>query len=181
MRHGAQSQENLSHAPLNLLRNNPNLENMKSIRLLLGLASFALLDSAAHAHDKAAPLDAGQKAFLAQYETLRAALAADDLAAAKTAAAPLAKDLAVVAKEQSKAQPAADAAKKLASAKSIADAREAFKAVSKRAVHYAEGKEGYYVANCPMVQGGEGDWVQTSKKISNPYFGKSMLACGAIK
>ncbi len=154
---------------------------MKSIRLLLALAPVALFGSAAYAHDKSAPLDAGQKVFLSQYEAVRAALAADNLAAAKTAAAPLAKDLAAVAKEATKAQPAADAAKKLAAAKSLADAREAFKGVSKRAVHYAEGKEGYYVANCPMVQGGEGDWVQTSKKISNPYFGKAMLTCGSIK
>lgn len=154
---------------------------MKSIRLLLALAPVSLLGSAAYAHDKSAPLDAGQKAFLTQYEAVRAALAADNLAAAKTAAAPLAKDLAAVAQESTKAQPAADAAKKLASAGSLAAARDAFKAVSKRAVHYATGKEGYFVANCPMVDGGEGDWVQTSNKISNPYFGKAMLTCGSIK
>jgi len=133
---------------------------MKSIRLLLALAPVALLGRAAYAHDNSAPLDARQKAFLTQYEAVRAALAADNLAAAKTAAAPLAK---------------------LASAGSLAAAREAFKAVSKRAVHYATGKEGYFVANCPMVDGGEGDWVQTSNKIGNPYFGKAMLTCGSIK
>ena len=60
-------------------------------------------------------------------------------------------------------------------------ARTALKALSKRAIHYAEGKEGYFVANCPMVEGGEGDWVQTSQKINNPYFGKSMLSCGSVK
>lgn len=154
---------------------------MKTIRLLLASATSALLLTAARAHDKSAPLDVGQKAFLAQYEKVRAALASDDLAAAKSAAAPLAKDLAAVAKEQSKAQPAADAAKKLASAASLAEAREAFKAVSKRAVHYAQGQKGFYIANCPMVDGGGGDWVQTSTKIRNPYFGKSMLTCGSIK
>ena len=154
---------------------------MKTIRILTALALAALFGAVAHAHDKSAPLDAGQKAFLSQYEAVRAALAADDLAAAKRAAAPLAKDLAMVAKEQSKAQPAADAAQKIASADALAIAREAFKAVSKRAVHYAKGKEGYHVANCPMVEGGDGEWVQTSTKISNPYFGKAMLTCGAIK
>lgn len=154
---------------------------MKTIRILIALALTALFGAAARAHDKAAPLDAGQKAFLGQYEKVRAALAADDLAAAKSAAAPLAKDLAEVAKEQTKAQSAADAAKKLTSATSLAEARESFKGVSKRAVHYAQGQKGYYVANCPMVEGGEGDWVQTSTKISNPYFGKSMLTCGSIK
>lgn len=154
---------------------------MKTIRILTALVLTAITGIVARAHDKSAGLDDGQKAFLAQYERVRAALASDDLAAAKSAAAPLAKDLAAVAKEQSKAQPAADAAKKLASAASLAEAREAFKAVSKRAVHYAQGQKGYYVANCPMVEGGGGDWVQTSTKISNPYFGKSMLTCGSIK
>ena len=66
-------------------------------------------------------------------------------------------------------------------ADSLAVTRAEFKALSKRAVHYAEGKDGYFVANCPMVEGGEGDWVQTSKKINNPYFGKRMLTCGSIK
>lgn len=32
-----------------------------------------------------------------------------------------------------------------------------------------------------MVEGGEGDWVQTTTKINNPYFGKAMLTCGSIK
>jgi len=155
--------------------------NMKSIRILTVLVLSALSGAVARAHDKSAELDAGQKAFLAQYEKVRVALAADDLTAAKSAAAPLAKDLAEVAKEQTKAQSAADAAKKLTAATSLAEARGAFKAVSKRAVHYAQGQKGYYVANCPMVEGGEGDWVQTSTKISNPYFGKSMLTCGSIK
>lgn len=154
---------------------------MKTIRILTALVLTAITGIVARAHDKSAGLDDGQKAFLAQYEKVRAALASDDLAAAKSAAAPLAKDLVAVAKEQSKAQPAADAAKKLASAASLAEAREAFKAVSKRAVHYAQGQKGFYVANCPMVEGGGGDWVQTSTKISNPYFGKSMLTCGSIK
>ena len=74
-----------------------------------------------------------------------------------------------------------EAAQKLAAAADIEAAREAFKVLSKRAVHYAENKEGYYVANCPMVKGGEGDWVKISKKINNPYFGESMLTRGSIK
>ena len=119
---------------------------MKSIRIHIALMLAALIGSAARAHDKSAALDDTQKTFLAQYEKVRAALADDDLGSAKSAAAPLAKDLAEVAKEQTKAQGAADAAKKLASAGSLVDAREAFKAVSKRAAHYAQGQKGYYVA-----------------------------------
>ena len=154
---------------------------MKNIRIVIAVVLTAFLGVVARAHDKNAGLDVGMKVFLAQYEKIHAALAADDLAAAKAAASPLAKDLAAVAKEQTKAQPAAEAAQNLASATSLTEAREAFKAVSKRAVHYADGQKGFYIAHCPMVEGGDGDWVQTSKAISNPYLGKSMPTCGSIK
>lgn len=160
---------------------------MKSIRLILALAGCTLLGATVYAHDKSAPLSEEQKAFLAQYEAVRAALAADDLAATKKAAAAVITESKTQPKEpltdEQKERQAKFAAnvKKIATADSLKSARESFKALSKRAIHYAEGKEGYYVANCPMVEGGEGDWVQTSNKISNPYFGKSMLTCGSVK
>lgn len=164
---------------------------MKSIRLLTVLALTALFDVTARAHDKSAPLNDAQKAYLSSYESVRVALAADNLAAAKKAADVIAK--AAPAEDQGKAAKAGEkaednkprayfeAAQKLATAADLDTAREQFKVLSKRAVHYGEGKEGYYVANCPMVKGGGGDWVQTSKQISNPYFGKAMLTCGSIK
>ncbi|MDP3073785.1 MAG: DUF3347 domain-containing protein [Opitutaceae bacterium] len=160
---------------------------MKNIRLLLTLAGCSLLGTTVYAHDKSAPLNDDQKAFLSQYEAVRAALAADDLAATKKAAAaiptqpktPLKEPL--TEEQQDRQAKFAGLVKKIATADSLKTARAEFKALSKRAIHYAEGKEGYFVANCPMVEGGEGDWVQTSKKISNPYFGKSMLTCGSIK
>ena len=154
---------------------------MKSIRILQAIGLFALLGLTAQAHDNSAPLTDAQKSFLSQYEAVRAALATDDLAAAKKAAAVVEKDLVVVARADSKAQPGADAAKKLAGADSLKTAREAFKALSKRAVHLAGGQTGYYIANCPMVEDGGGDWVQLTTKINNPYFGKAMLTCGSIK
>ena len=160
---------------------------MKTIRLVLALAGCSLFGAAVYAHDKSAPLTDEQKAFLSQYEAVRAALAADDLAAVKKAAAAVVTESKTPPKEpltdEQKERQVKFAAnvKKIASADSLKTAREAFKALSKRAIHYAEGKEGYYVANCPMVEGGEGDWVQTSKKINNPYFGKQMLTCGSIK
>ncbi len=75
----------------------------------------------------------------------------------------------------------ANAAKKLAAAESLCAARTAFKQLSKRAVELAAGQQGYYHAHCPMVPNDEGDWVQTNKTISNPYFGKSMSSCGSIE
>ena len=160
---------------------------MKTLRLLLALGCSAFLGSAAHAHDKNAPLNEEQKAFLAQYESVRAALAADDLAATKKTAAAVmtgsktAPTEPLTPEQKDRQASFVAAVKKIASADSLEAARAAFKVLSKRAIHYAAGKEGYYLANCPMVPGGEGDWIQTSTNISNPYYGKSMLTCGRIK
>ncbi len=33
---------------------------------------------------------------------------------------------------------------------------------------------------CPMVKGGAGDWLQSSKDLRNPYFGSQMLRCGEV-
>lgn len=160
---------------------------MKSIRILQAIGLFALLGLTLQAHDKDAPLNAEQKAFLSQYESVRAALAADDLAAAKKAAAAVVTEAKTAPKEpltdeqKERQLKFVATVKALAFADSLKTARNEFKALSRRAIHYAEDKEGYFVANCPMVEGGEGDWVQTSEKINNPYFGKSMLTCGSIK
>jgi len=159
---------------------------MKTLRLLLTFAGCSLLGAAIQAHEKNAPLTGDQKAFLAQYEAVRAALAADDLGAAKNAAAAIAAEpktppgAPLPAEQKERQARFAAAVAELAAADSLRTARTAFPTLSKRAIHLAEGQEGYFVAHCPMVKGG-GDWVQTSTKISNPYFGKSMLTCGHIK
>jgi len=158
---------------------------MKNIIKILALALFVLGASIARAHDKSVAINDAQKAFLSQYETLRAALAADDLSAAKKAAETIASNApaATLAKEGETQHAAAyiDAAKKLASADSLDAARDAFKVISKRAVHLASSQKGYYHAHCPMVPNEEGNWVQTTKKISNPYLGKKMPTCGSIE
>jgi hypothetical protein len=39
-----------------------------------------------------------------------------------------------------------------------------------------------YVAHCPMALNDKGAyWVSNTKEIKNPYFGESMLTCGAVK
>ncbi|CAN5439011.1 hypothetical protein BH18VER1_BH18VER1_05140 [soil metagenome] len=110
---------------------------------------------------KASDLSAEDKTFLDRYEKVRAALAADDLSTAKTAAGELGEQGAAVAKSDT-----------------IKAARSEFTKLSERAIELGRGKEGYYVANCPMLKK---DWLQTSTKISNPYAGKSMLECGVIR
>lgn len=38
------------------------------------------------------------------------------------------------------------------------------------------------VMNCPMVYGDKGaDWIQSSEPLQNPYFGAAMLTCGDLK
>lgn len=150
---------------------------MKSARLLLfaALAPFAFPLTALNAADSMpdmpghdhqahrAVLTDAQKKFLSSYETVRAALAVDNLAGAKAAAANIAASV-----------PAAQ----LAKATSLNAARVAFKKLSEDAVQIAKGQEGFYVATCPMVGS---DWVQTTDKISNPYLGREMPTCGSIK
>lgn len=143
---------------------------MKNCRFLL-CSLVAFFASFAHAQEKRTALSADQKTFLERYEAVRAGLAADDLGAARKASA------AIVAAPGVNA----DAAKQISTADSIDAAREAFKALSKQAVAVAEDHPGYFHAHCPMVPKEEGDWVQTSKKISNPYFGRSMATCGSIE
>lgn len=112
--------------------------------------------------------------ILSSYVKLSTALAADDLAAAKAAAATVAEHAGMSDGHKAVA-PKAEA---VAKAKDIEVAREAFKALSAAVEPLAAGQKGYVVMNCPMANA---DWVQTSKDVKNPYFGKSMLTCGGPK
>lgn len=125
--------------------------------LLAAMIALTLIGFSA----QAANLSDTDKQFLAGYQKVHAALAADDLSGAKTAAKDLAEDGADIAK-----------------AASLKDARAAFEKLSRRAVALAAGESGYYVVHCPMLNK---DWVQTSDKIANPYGGKEMITCGEIK
>ncbi len=131
---------------------------MKKLKLLAALAlSVAFIQASA----SAANLNDQDKQFLAGYEKAHTALAADNLDGAKAAAPEL-----------------GDAGADLAKSASLKDARTAFEKLSEKAKQLTAGQSGYYVANCPMLKK---DWVQTSDKIANPYGGKEMLTCGAIK
>ena len=154
---------------------------MKTIRILSTLALAILLTQSARAHDTNAPLNDEQKQFLAQYEAIRAALAVDDLPAAQKAATVIVEHASHATGTEKHAQTRMETAGRLAKAGDLAAAREAFKALSKQATHLADGQKGYYLAHCPMVPNEEGDWVQTTKKISNPYMGKAMATCGSIE
>jgi hypothetical protein len=109
----------------------------------------------------AGPLSESEKQFLVAYEKARTALAADDLSGAKAAANDLGAEGGDLAKSNS-----------------LKEARAAFEKLSEKAKQLAAGQPGYYVVHCPMLKK---DWVQTSEKIANPYYGKEMATCGEIK
>jgi hypothetical protein len=122
-------------------------------------SAFALVTLAAPL--SAAELTDQNKRFLAAYEQVHHALVADDLAGAQTAAA----DLGRVGVDLTKS-------------KSLTEARAAFEKLSAQTKDLVAGQPGYFVLHCPMANK---DWVQTSDKPSNPYFGKQMPACGEVK
>lgn len=121
---------------------------------LITLCAFA-------ASVRAADFSESDKRFLANYEKGHAALVADDLAGAKKAAVDLGESGAA-----------------LAQSGTLDAARAAFVKLSDQAVKIAAGQSGYYILHCPMVKH---DWVQTSKKVANPYGGTDMVTCGEIK
>jgi hypothetical protein len=110
---------------------------------------------------QAANLSDQDKKFLTSYEKIHIALAADDLAGAKTAATEL-----------------GESGNDIAKANSLNDARAGFEKLSVHAKTAAAGQSGYHVAHCPMLNK---DWVQTSTTIANPYGGKQMVGCGEIQ
>lgn len=114
-----------------------------------------------HAHSVA--FTDAEKGFLLGYEAVRAALAADDLAGARAAAASIVECPAAVG---------------LTKAPNLDLARVAFTKLSEQAVPLATGRSGYYIVECPMVGS---PWVQTTPAVSNPYLGKKMPTCGKIK
>jgi hypothetical protein len=131
---------------------------MKKPGIILLVTSCVALGSAMI---QAAPLSDTDKQFLTRYEKVRGALAADDLAAARMGAGDLGDEGAALAKSSS-----------------LKEARAAFEKLSDKAKQLAAGQSGYYLVHCPMLQK---DWVQTSEKIANPYYGKEMASCGEIR
>ena len=109
----------------------------------------------------AAELSPADKQFLDGYVKVGAALTADNLNAAREAAAQMGESGAVLAKSEN-----------------IAAARAEYERQSARAIPLGHGREGYYVVNCPMLKK---DWLQSAGRIANPYAGGTMPDCGKIK
>lgn len=133
----------------------------KSIYNFRTLLAATIAITAIAVSAQAANLSDKDKQFLAGYEKVHTALAADDLSTAKSAA----KDLGQEGND-------------IANAGSLKDARAGFEKLSSRAKTLVAGQPGYHVAHCPMLKK---NWVQTSTTIANPYGGKEMVGCGEIQ
>lgn len=111
------------------------------------------------------------------YLAIQTALVNDDLAPIGGAARSLQKSAGALG-EDGKA--VATAAGKAADAKTIEAARTAFADLSTALIAYADKTkvpvDGKIVAFCPMANK---SWVQKDGAIANPYYGKSMSACGS--
>jgi hypothetical protein len=133
----------------------------KSINNLRTVLAATIAITAFGFYAQAANLSDNDKQFLAGYEKIHTALAADDLSSAKTAAKGLGEEGSDIAK-----------------AGSLKDARAGFEKLSSRAKTLVAGQSGFHVVHCPMLKK---DWVQTSTTVANPYGGKDMVGCGEIK
>lgn len=117
---------------------------------------------------------AEEAACLKVYHQVHAALAGDDLAAARKLAGELAEKATAA-----KCAGTPKHAEELATSDSLEKAREHFKAISAECIKMMAGVEGEYVFTCPMAKA---DWLQTDgKTVSNPYMGKKMATCGELK
>lgn len=129
---------------------------------------------------KLTPVD---RAVLAQYETIRHALANERLNDARRAAEALA--------EIADAKPSFSAsAQAVARSESLEKARQTFVPLSEAIVALARGRAGYFVMHCAMQGCPEpcencpmnryGPWIQTSHEVENPYMGLKHIKCGIV-
>jgi Protein of unknown function (DUF3347) len=121
------------------------------------------------------------KSVYDNYLKIQTALAKDSLEGVPENANAIAK--AIKGDEMKMLSPdIAQQAETLANATDLKAARNAFKPLSDSLIKYLADHKvesgAYNEVYCPMA---EGSWLQSGKKISNPYIGKSMSGCGEIK
>jgi len=77
-------------------------------------------------------------------------------------------------------------ATKIASTNDLKDQRFQFTALSSDVIalikHTEISSGKLYVQHCPMANEGEGAyWLAAEEEVRNPYYGKDMVECGAVK
>ncbi len=157
---------------------------------ILHLAFGLLLSvSALQAHS-----DAFKPAFVDTlvdpYLTIQKGLASDDLEAAQAGAATFLKAMKHAPHEGGAHEEAMDLskpAKTISGTEAIKVARTAFLDLSRQMTSLVQHvgttvDTPLYTAFCPMAFDNKGgQWIQSDKKVSNPYYGSMMLRCGSIK
>jgi Cu(I)/Ag(I) efflux system membrane fusion protein len=128
------------------------------------------------------------------YLDLQAALAGDDLGAATRAAAALGASTRAVAPSSSATTNAAWNAiaghlrahsDQASAAEQLGTARTAFYPLSEQVERLVRvfgnpSREPLQLMHCPMAHDGDGaSWLQRGDAVANPYYGPSMLTCGA--
>jgi hypothetical protein len=168
-------------------QNNQRIEKMNLLKhtaRLLAVTTLAFTALVGAAQDKKMDEPALMQPVKSVYDSylkIQAELSKDSLKGVDENASAIAK--AVRGDEMKMLSPeVAKQAEALAKAKDVKAAREAFKPLSASLVKYLAdhkaGKGTYHEAYCPMAKA---SWLQTSKDITNPYMGKSMLNCGVLK
>jgi len=141
----------------------------------------ALLALPSQAADPA--FDAAMQPIAKEFMSLCDTLAQDKTDGVAQAALTIAKLSAKLPKASGKyAKIAADlatAGQKMSRAKDMRSLRGALMKLSKPVVLWTTlaKPKGIYVMYCSMAPG---SWIQTKKKLYNPYFGSQMLHCGSI-
>ena len=146
------------------------------MRTLLGLAVLAGLLAAT----PALSADDALQSVLDPYFRIQSALSDDTTEGVRADATAIATAAGALGQPGA---PIARAAGTLAGAPDLAAARLAFGTLSDAVVAYADAAgsatgDGVHVMFCPMV---DKQWLQKGEAVRNPYYGKSMLACGEKK
>lgn len=142
------------------------------LRLIISITvGLAVLAGGAGASEKvkdAAEIDVR----LQHYVQTQEALAADDSAAAGRSLVLLSKHV---------EEPLRQQVQQAAKSKDLATMRQTFIKISD-AMETKDLPADYSLAFCPMANSHKGAyWIQKKGKIANPYYGSSMLRCGAFK
>ncbi len=152
---------------------------MKIMKTIVLAAAVGLLaGTGARAADNPA-LTPPVKSVYGHYLKIQASLAKDSLGGVSQNANAIAKAVHTDAKTMPSA--VATEAEALAKTSDLKSARAAFKPLSDSLIQYLadhKAKDAYVQVSCPMANA---SWLQTSKSVSNPYYGKDDLTCGEIK
>jgi hypothetical protein len=140
--------------------------------------AMLLLAACGRSHRPASALSEQDQTVLADYEKMRAGLADDNPREVKAAATNL---LGYLKKEPASPETSRliEQTQTVLDARALDSMREVFRSLSNSLIPVADGVDGYYIMTCPP--GFQGDWIQRTPEVDNPYFGKVMRNSGSLR